>query len=217
MWKLLRFQNLLNKKFKGCVSVHVTGLLCLGTVDNLLYSPQGYFLLSPSRATCAWLRSHHSYWIVLVCTWSPFSFSFSIPMFSTWIPLSPLLTWKPSSTLQLFLCHSAWGLPSTVSFSEAQTYIFTSVLGVSHWGVQLLLSHSVTSNFLRPHGLQHARLPCPSPPPGACSNSCPLSQWHHPTISYSVVPFSSCLQSFPASGSFPMKRPLALPIRWPKY
>ena len=56
---------------------------------------------------------------------------------------------------------------------------------------------------LRPHGLQHARLPCPSPTPGAYSNSCPLSQWCHPTISSSVIPFS-CLQSFPASGSFPV-------------
>ena len=57
---------------------------------------------------------------------------------------------------------------------------------------------------LWPHGLQHARLPCPSPTPRACSNSYPLNQWCHPTISSSVVPFSSCLQSFPASGSFPM-------------
>ena len=56
------------------------------------------------------------------------------------------------------------------------------------------------------HGLQHARLPCPSPTPGVYSNSCPLSQWCHPTISSSVVPFSSCLQSFPASGSFPMSQ-----------
>ena len=57
---------------------------------------------------------------------------------------------------------------------------------------------------LRAHGLQPARLPCPSPTPWACSNSCPLSRWCHPTISSSVVPFSFCLQSFPASGSFPM-------------
>ena len=56
---------------------------------------------------------------------------------------------------------------------------------------------------LRPHGLQHARLPCPSPTPWACSNSCPSSWCCHPTISSSVVPFSSCLQSFSASGSFP--------------
>ena len=63
-------------------------------------------------------------------------------------------------------------------------------------------SRSVVSDSLRPHGLQHARLPCPSPTPRACSNSCPLSQWCYPTISSSVVPFPSCLQSFPASGSF---------------
>ena len=62
------------------------------------------------------------------------------------------------------------------------------------------------SDSLRPHGLQHARLPCPSPTPRACSNSCPSSWWCHPTISSSVVPFSSCLQSFPASGSFPMSQ-----------
>ena len=63
-------------------------------------------------------------------------------------------------------------------------------------------SCSVMFNSLGPHGLQHARLSCPSPTPRACSNSCPSSQWRHPTISFSVIPFSSCLQSFPASGSF---------------
>ena len=67
-------------------------------------------------------------------------------------------------------------------------------------------SHSVVSDSLWPHGLQHARLPCPSPTPGTYSNSCPSSQWCHPTISSSVVPFSSCPQSFPASGSFTMSQ-----------
>ena len=62
------------------------------------------------------------------------------------------------------------------------------------------------SDSLRPYGLQHTRLPCPSPSPRACSNSCALSQWCHPTISSSVFPFSSCLLSFPASGSFPMSQ-----------
>ena len=61
-------------------------------------------------------------------------------------------------------------------------------------------------NSLRSHGQQHARLPCPSPTPRACSNLHPLSQWRHPTISSSVVPFSSHLQSLPASGSFPMSQ-----------
>ena len=65
-------------------------------------------------------------------------------------------------------------------------------------------NRSFTSDSSRPHGLKHARFPCPSPTPRACSNSCPSSQWCHPTISFSVVPVSSCLQSFPASGSFPM-------------
>ena len=62
------------------------------------------------------------------------------------------------------------------------------------------------SNSLWPHRLQHARLPCPSPVPGAYSNSCPSSPWCHPTISSSVIPFSSCLQSFPASGTFQMSQ-----------
>ena len=65
-------------------------------------------------------------------------------------------------------------------------------------------SHPVTS--LRPHRLQHARLPCPSPTPGACSNSCPLSRWCYPIISSSVIHFSSCLQSFPATGYFLMSK-----------
>ena len=67
-------------------------------------------------------------------------------------------------------------------------------------------SHSVMSDFLWPHELQHTRLPCLSPTPGVFSNSCPLSPWCHPAISSSVVPFSSCLQSFLASGSFPMSQ-----------
>ena len=72
--------------------------------------------------------------------------------------------------------------------------------------VYLLFSHSVMSNSLWPHGLQPTRLPCPSLSSGVCSNSCPLSQWWHPTISSSVTPFSSCPQSFPALGSFTMSQ-----------
>ena len=68
-------------------------------------------------------------------------------------------------------------------------------------------SHSVMSDSLQPNRLQHTRLPCPSPTPRACSNWCPSSRWCHSTISSSVVPFSSCLQSFPASGSFLMSQP----------
>ena len=70
--------------------------------------------------------------------------------------------------------------------------------------------HSVVSNCLWPHEPQHARPPCPSPTPRVYSNSCPLSQWCHPAISSSVVPFSSCPQSLPASRSFPMSQLFAL-------
>ena len=67
-------------------------------------------------------------------------------------------------------------------------------------------NHSVVSNSFQPHEPQHARPPCPSPTPGAHPNSCPLSRWCHPKISSSVIPFSSCPQSFSASGSFPMNQ-----------
>ena len=75
---------------------------------------------------------------------------------------------------------------------------------VSYVSVQF--SHSVMFDSLWPHGLQHVRLPCPSPTPGVYSNSCPLSWWCHPTVSSSVIPFSSRHQSFPASGSFQMSQ-----------
>ena len=68
------------------------------------------------------------------------------------------------------------------------------------------LSRPVVSDSLRPHEPQHARPPCPSPAPGVYSNSCPSSWWCHPAISSSVIPFSSCPQSLPASGSFPMSQ-----------
>ena len=75
-----------------------------------------------------------------------------------------------------------------------------------HRRASVQFSHSVKSNSLQPHGLQQTRPPCPSPTPGVYSTSCPLSQWCHPTISSSVAPFSSSLQSFPASGSCQMSQ-----------
>ena len=80
---------------------------------------------------------------------------------------------------------------------------------LNHWTTReapVQFSHSVVSDFLQPRGLQHIRLPCPSPTPRVYPNSCPLSWWCYPTISSSVVPFSSHLQSFPASGSFQMSQ-----------
>ena len=82
-----------------------------------------------------------------------------------------------------------------------------SIAGIRfHQFCSVQFSHSVVSDSLRPHELQHARPPCPLPTPGACSNSCPLSRGCHPTISSSAVTFSCCLPSFPASGSFPVSR-----------
>ena len=86
------------------------------------------------------------------------------------------------------------------SFLTLAISLFLSIFSVSQF------SHSVMSDSLRPHGLQHARPPCPSPTPRACPNSCPSSRWCHPTSSSSVVPFSYCLQSFPESCSFPLSQ-----------
>ena len=102
--------------------------------------------------------------------------------------------WRKGNVLALLVVQPLW---KTV-------WRFLKKLGIKPPSVQF--SHSDVSDSLRPQGLQHARLPCPSPTPRACSNSCPLSWWCHPTISSSVVPFSPHLQSFPASGSFLMSQ-----------
>ena len=85
---------------------------------------------------------------------------------------------------------------------------------MGEWGVLVQFSCSVVSNSLRPHELQHTRLPCSSPTPGACSNSCPSSWWYHPTIS-SCRPFLLLLSNFPSIGVFFNESVLC--IRWPKY
>ena len=77
---------------------------------------------------------------------------------------------------------------------------------MNDYNASVQFSHSVVSDSLRSHESQHARPPCPSPTPGVYSNSCPSSRWCHPAISSSVVPFSSCLQSHPMSGSFPVSQ-----------
>ena len=102
-------------------------------------------------------------------------------------------------------------IPSVIlNFNRIVLCIFSfSVYSLVSFWESVQFSHSVMSYSLQAHGLQHARLPCSSSTPRACSNSCPSSRWCHPTISSSVVPFFSCLQTFPASGSFPMSQFLA--------
>ena len=125
--------------------------------------------------------SIHEILQVRILEWFPFSYSrgSSWPRDWTWI----------SCIAGVFFTHSyVWAT------REAYYKAFSSVQ----------FSCSVESDFLWPHGLPHAWPPCPSPTPGIYSNSSPLTQWCHPTMSSSVIPFSSYLQSFPASGSFPM-------------
>ena len=112
-------------------------------------------------------------------------------------------------------CHPAYltYMQSTCSSWAELNWVAAQQCECTRWlycTLSVQFSRSVESNSLWPHGLHHTRLPCQSPTPRVYSNSCPLSQWCHPSISSSVVPFSSCLQSFPASGS-------VLHIRWPKY
>ena len=106
-------------------------------------------------------------------------------------PHSSTLAWK------IPWAEEPGGLQSMGSLSRTRLSDFTFAL--------LLFNHSVTPDSLWPHGLQHVGLPCPLSP-RACSNPCPSSRWCHPTISSSVVPFSSCLQSFPAPGPFQMSQ-----------
>ena len=104
-------------------------------------------------------------------------------------------------------CHSFHQSRSSQKFRNPISY-FNRKFNTRYWlsSCSVQFSCSVVSDSLRPHGLQHTRPPCPSPTPGVYSNSHPWSQWCHPTISSSVVPFSSHLQSFPESGSFQMSQ-----------
>ena len=102
-----------------------------------------------------------------------------------------------------------WIFPGRLAFkprSALAMHDFGQAISFTVLFTLVQFSHSVVSDSLWHHGLQHAKLPCPSPTPGACSNSCASSRWCHPTISSSAISFSSCLQSFPASGSFPMSQ-----------
>ena len=100
-----------------------------------------------------------------------------------------------------------WGAPKSLQMVTAAMKLNdTSSLEEKLWPTSVQFSRSVVSDSFQPHESQHARPPCPSLTPRVHSNSHPSSQWCHPAISYSVIPFSSCPQSLPASGSFPMSQ-----------
>ena len=136
-----------------------------------------------------------------------------------------LFQWKGNgnplqySYLENSMDRGAWGLAgyspwvsksrTRLSNLHTHTQVFQTWWKFNIFGFSVQLSRSVMSDSLQPHEPQHARSPYPFPTPRVYSNSCPLSWWCHPTISSSVVPFSSCLQSFPASGSFQMSQPFA--------
>ena len=113
----------------------------------------------------------------------------------SWFPSSPHLPLQLVGQESFYRPKSGWG----------GAYIWTQRSQLSQFS-SVQFSRSVVSDSFRPHELQHARPPCPSPTPGVYWNSCPSSRWCHPAISSSVVPFSSCPQSLPASGSFPMSQ-----------
>ena len=109
--------------------------------------------------------------------------------------LSALESCSITAQLKILLCRGPTECSSLNSKILIPDTIYFNFLSIQY-------SCSVVSDSLRPHGLQHARPPCPSPTPGVYSNSYPLSPWCHPAISSSVIPFSSCLKLFPTSGSF---------------
>ena len=130
---------------------------------------------------------------------SPFSFLILLIWF-----FSPCFLMSQANGLSILLIFSKDQLLALLIFAMVSFVSFTFISQCSF--LMKMFFFSSVQCSLQPHGLQHARLPCPSSTPRAYSNSCPSSWWCHPTISSSVVPFSSCLQFFPASGSFPMSR-----------
>ena len=141
------------------------------------------------------------------------SYAFGQAFSMDWNAPSPLYTVKSIYLLQIqFKHHGICEIPLSY-LSEVNS--FPGAPGAQTWAClhtalntsSVQFSRSVVSDSLWPHESQHTRPPCPSPPPGVCSDSCPWHQWCHPTISSSDIPFSSsCLQSFPASESFPMSQ-----------
>ena len=120
---------------------------------------------------------------------------------------SSFLTCSSGSSNILLILISVTLISAVPFFSSGWFFV---VFSQFHWTSHFTsVSHSVVSDSLRPHGQRHPKLPCPSATPGVYSNSCASSQWCHATISSSAVPFFSLLQTFPASGSFPVSQSFA--------
>ena len=119
------------------------------------------------------------------------------------INLKKRICYSASITIMTTVAVGTVCIGHTTTWSDTWNKLHTKMLSKP---LLLLFSHSMVSNSFQPCGLQHTRLPCPSPNPGVYPNSRPLSWWCHQIISSSVIPFSSCLQSFPASGSFLISR-----------
>ena len=169
--------------FSCLVALSSTSVQCLIEVERVFIF---VFLLISGRKL---LVFHHEYDVNCEFFLSALYQVEEIPFYSFFALCLP---WKGVWYCQMLSFFGIYWyypvFPPFISFSSAQ------------------FSHSVVSNSLRPHESQHARPPCPSPTPRVHSNSCPSSQWCHPAISSSVIPFSSCPQSFPASGSFPVSQ-----------
>ena len=155
--------------------------LCWGSGVPWKAPPAFFFYLAELGLSC-------SMWALNCCIWDL-------------VPWPGIETGPPALGVQS-LSHWTTGEVPWPDIESPVLFILCSILP----SVQFSSVHSVMSGSLPPQGLQHARPPCPSPTPVVYSDSCPLSQWCHPTTSSSVAPFSSCLQFFPASRSFPVSQ-----------
>ena len=165
---------------------------------------------------CVWKRNLYPFhllgWVshsIIASQFSSWSNEINASLVRLLVGLYKLLKWAPKHRTGLWNRRS---LSSSLQCIEEKILLFRLEYGATVPHPFLLImefssvqfSHSLLPDSLQPIELQHTRLPCTSSTPGAYSKSCPLSQWSHPTISSSVIPFSSCLQSFPLSVSFPM-------------